>query len=71
MKMLSTIFPNVERVLNHIMGWWFFFGVFNIIICGISGIGMLFTKGTRKIGVMAIIAAISFCLILYDIGDSF
>jgi hypothetical protein len=70
MKMLSTIFPNVERVLNHIMGWWFFFGVFNIIICGISGIGMLFTNSNRKIGVVAIIAAVSFCFILHDIGDS-
>jgi hypothetical protein len=48
----------------------FFFGAYHIIICGVSGIGMLFTKGHRGIGILALLAAILFYIVLRDIGDT-
>jgi hypothetical protein len=66
----TDTFPKVKQVLYSMMGGFFFFGVFNIIICGICGVGMIFTKGTRKIGIVAFIAAISFYSILRHIGDA-
>ena len=67
---LTASFPKAEWVLNRFMEAAFIFGVYNITICGVSGIGMLFTKGTRIIGMLALAAAVSFCGILHDVGDA-
>jgi hypothetical protein len=67
-SMLITTFPKAEQILSYIMGGIAFFGMYNIIMCGVAGIGMLFTKETRRIGIVAIIAAVLFCVMIYKAG---
>lgn len=68
--MLKVPFPKVSQVLSSLMHGLFIFGIYNITICGVSGIGMLFTKGTRITGIVALIAAVSYFVILIDTGDA-
>jgi hypothetical protein len=64
-------FPTTESTIRHVMGFLFFFGAYNILICGAIGISMLFVKGYRKLGLLGLLAACSYYGLLYRIGDSF
>lgn len=64
-------FPKSKNFVGQMMQFGFFYGVHNIIICGVIGFAMLFVRANRKLGLLAIFAAISFFGILYLIGDSF
>ncbi len=64
-------FPKAKNLVGQMMKFSLFYGIYNIIICGVIGIAMIFVRANRKLGLLAIFAAISFIGILYLIGDSF
>jgi hypothetical protein len=66
---IMSKFPGTQNFVGQTMEAIFFFGAYNVLICGVIGMAMLFVRDTRKLGLLGIFAAISFYGILHHIGD--
>lgn len=56
--------------LNNFLGGLFYFSMINILIVGLSGIWMLVRKNTG-IGLIALIAAVSYIVYIFQIKNDF
>ena len=63
--------PGNHFWLHPAVGYVFFFCLYNIPVCGGSGLYLIFSKGSKWLGSLCLIASIAFYLWFRQIGDAF
>jgi hypothetical protein len=68
---IATEHPENRFSFYSALGYMFFFSVYNIPVCGLSGIVFIIKRYKVKLAVLCLIAATSYYLLLRQMGDSF
>ena len=69
-NMVSSGDSKLELLIGETLTFIFFVSLYNIPICGISGIVLLVKKKRIKLGILCLSAAIIYCMYLWQMGDS-
>lgn len=56
---------------SRFLGYTFMFCLYNIVVCAIAGLYLLFKKETRRLALFCLVASGAFFLIVREIGDAF
>lgn len=73
-NLFDGVFPEgskLQPIVGGVINFMFFVSLYNIPICGISGIVLLAKRKRVKLGILCLSSAIIFCLYLRQLGDSF
>jgi hypothetical protein len=62
--------PAYSQNFYLILGYLFFFSVYNIPVCGISGVVLLIKRYKIKLAVLCLVAIVLYYLLLQQMGDS-
>src|SRR5262245_41958909 len=67
---IATNLSEQSNVIFHVSVFLFFFGFYNIIICGASGIILLMKRTRLQLAFLCLTSSLLFYLLAREVGDS-